>query len=187
MITKFDSLYAGHVDLENIGYGGTPINDRRFDNAHLSTALTKAQAMAKHDGRARLLHLLDGRTSLSARGDRVHPQRAADGAASDPCDAEYEDRLRLQHHADVASAAPRRGLRDGRHPVARPRGVRRRPRLPYPRGRNVRRAADRSGSQPRTVRGTGRDHLQGVQQRIILRTKASTTRCRPKCPIAAIP
>ena len=47
MITKFDSLYAGHVDLENIGYGGTPINDRRYDNAHLSTALFKAEAMAK--------------------------------------------------------------------------------------------------------------------------------------------
>ena len=47
MITKFDSLYAGHVDLENIGYGGTPINDRVYDNAHLSTALFKAEAMAK--------------------------------------------------------------------------------------------------------------------------------------------
>ncbi len=47
MITKFDTLYAGHVDLENIGYGGTPINDRRYDNAHLSTALTKAEALAQ--------------------------------------------------------------------------------------------------------------------------------------------
>src|SRR5580704_123103 len=47
MITKFDSLYAGHVDLENIGYAGTPINDRRYDNAHLSTALFKAEAMAR--------------------------------------------------------------------------------------------------------------------------------------------
>jgi alkanesulfonate monooxygenase SsuD/methylene tetrahydromethanopterin reductase-like flavin-dependent oxidoreductase (luciferase family) len=46
MITKFDSLYAGHVDLDNVGYGGTPINDRRFDNAHLATALEKAQSMA---------------------------------------------------------------------------------------------------------------------------------------------
>src|ERR1019366_2923023 len=47
MITKSASLYAGHVDLENIGYGGTPINDRRHDNAHLSTALSKAEAMAR--------------------------------------------------------------------------------------------------------------------------------------------
>ena len=46
MITKFDSLYAGHVDLDNVGYGGTPINARLYDNAHLATALEKAQAMA---------------------------------------------------------------------------------------------------------------------------------------------
>ena len=46
MITKFDSLYAGHVDLDNVGYGGTPINDRLYDNAHLATALEKAQSMA---------------------------------------------------------------------------------------------------------------------------------------------
>jgi alkanesulfonate monooxygenase SsuD/methylene tetrahydromethanopterin reductase-like flavin-dependent oxidoreductase (luciferase family) len=47
MITKFDSLYAGHVDLTNVGYAGTPVNDRRYDNAHLATALSKAQAMAQ--------------------------------------------------------------------------------------------------------------------------------------------
>jgi len=47
MITKFDSLYAGHVDLTNVGYAGTPINDRRYDSAHLATALSKAQAMAQ--------------------------------------------------------------------------------------------------------------------------------------------
>ena len=46
MITKFDSLYAGHVDLDNVGYAGTPINDRLYDNAHLATALEKAQSMA---------------------------------------------------------------------------------------------------------------------------------------------
>src|SRR6516162_8763847 len=46
MITKFDSLYAGHTDLDNIGYGGTPINDRRYSNAHLATALSKAESMA---------------------------------------------------------------------------------------------------------------------------------------------
>src|ERR1700741_1733827 len=46
MITKFDSLYAGHADLDNVGYGGTPINERRYSNAHLATALSKAEAMA---------------------------------------------------------------------------------------------------------------------------------------------
>lgn len=47
MITKFDSLYAGHVDMDNVGYGGVPVNDRRFSNEHLATAFDKAEAMAK--------------------------------------------------------------------------------------------------------------------------------------------
>jgi alkanesulfonate monooxygenase SsuD/methylene tetrahydromethanopterin reductase-like flavin-dependent oxidoreductase (luciferase family) len=47
MITKFDSLFAGHADLDNVGYAGTPINERRYPNAHLATALSKAEAMAR--------------------------------------------------------------------------------------------------------------------------------------------
>jgi alkanesulfonate monooxygenase SsuD/methylene tetrahydromethanopterin reductase-like flavin-dependent oxidoreductase (luciferase family) len=47
MITKFDSLYAGHVDMTDIGYGGTAVNDRKFDNDHLMTAYSKAEAIAK--------------------------------------------------------------------------------------------------------------------------------------------
>ncbi|MGH2541553.1 MAG: LLM class flavin-dependent oxidoreductase [Ardenticatenaceae bacterium] len=47
MITKFDSSYAGHVDMDNVGYGGTPVNDRRFTNEHLITAFDKAQAIAQ--------------------------------------------------------------------------------------------------------------------------------------------
>ena len=47
MITKFDSLYAGHVDMTDIGYGGMPVNDRKFDNDHLITAYSKAEAIAK--------------------------------------------------------------------------------------------------------------------------------------------
>ena len=47
MITKFDSLFAGHADLDNVGYAGTPINERRYPNVHLATALSKAEAMAR--------------------------------------------------------------------------------------------------------------------------------------------
>ena len=46
MITKFDSLYAGHVDMTNVGYGGTAVNDRAFDNDHLSTVFAKTEAIA---------------------------------------------------------------------------------------------------------------------------------------------
>ena len=47
MISKFDSLFAGHADLDNLGYGGTPINRRRYPNVHLASALGKAESMAK--------------------------------------------------------------------------------------------------------------------------------------------
>ena len=30
MIETFDSMFAGHVDMGDVGYGGTAVNDRRF-------------------------------------------------------------------------------------------------------------------------------------------------------------
>ena len=47
MITKFDSLFAGHVDLDNIGYGGAAVNDRWYANDHLATVFDKTEAIAK--------------------------------------------------------------------------------------------------------------------------------------------
>src|SRR5260370_22160973 len=47
MITKFDSMFAGHVDMDNVGYGGVPVNDRRLPDEHLTTVFDKAEAMAK--------------------------------------------------------------------------------------------------------------------------------------------
>src|SRR6202166_538987 len=47
MITQFDSSYAGHIDLENVGYLGTPVNSRRYSNDQLITAHTKAEAQAQ--------------------------------------------------------------------------------------------------------------------------------------------
>ena len=47
MITKFDSSYVGSVDLENPGYLGTPINDRRYPNEVLADTLHKAVAYAQ--------------------------------------------------------------------------------------------------------------------------------------------
>lgn len=47
MITKFDSLFAGHVDMDNVGYGGTAVNDRLFSNEQLATVFDKTQAIAQ--------------------------------------------------------------------------------------------------------------------------------------------
>ncbi len=47
MITKFDSLYAGHVDMDSVGYDGTAVNDRLFENEHLASVYAKTDAIAK--------------------------------------------------------------------------------------------------------------------------------------------
>jgi alkanesulfonate monooxygenase SsuD/methylene tetrahydromethanopterin reductase-like flavin-dependent oxidoreductase (luciferase family) len=47
MITKFDSLFAGHIDMDDVGYGGTPVNDRRFPNEALAGVFEKTEAMAR--------------------------------------------------------------------------------------------------------------------------------------------
>ena len=47
MITKFGSLFAGHVDLDNIGLEGTPVNHRWLSDAHLASVFDKAEAIAQ--------------------------------------------------------------------------------------------------------------------------------------------
>ncbi len=47
MITRFGCLFAGHVDLDNIGLEGTPVNERSLSDEHLATAFDKSQAIAQ--------------------------------------------------------------------------------------------------------------------------------------------
>ena len=47
MITKFGSLFAGHVDLDNIGLDGTPVNDRFLSEQQLNTVYEKTEAIVK--------------------------------------------------------------------------------------------------------------------------------------------
>lgn len=47
MITKFGTLFAGHVDLDNIGWAGTAANDRFLSSEHLNTVFEKAEAIAQ--------------------------------------------------------------------------------------------------------------------------------------------
>jgi alkanesulfonate monooxygenase SsuD/methylene tetrahydromethanopterin reductase-like flavin-dependent oxidoreductase (luciferase family) len=47
MITSFDTSFAGHVDMENVGYAGTAVNDRSFPDDHLATVFDKALALAQ--------------------------------------------------------------------------------------------------------------------------------------------
>jgi alkanesulfonate monooxygenase SsuD/methylene tetrahydromethanopterin reductase-like flavin-dependent oxidoreductase (luciferase family) len=47
MITKFSTVYAGHVDLGDMGQEATPANERRYSNAHLATVFEKTEAIAR--------------------------------------------------------------------------------------------------------------------------------------------
>ena len=45
MIDKFGSLFAGHIDLEDIGFAATAANDRFYSNERLATVFDKTEAM----------------------------------------------------------------------------------------------------------------------------------------------
>ncbi len=47
MITKFGSLYAGHVDLDDVGFDATPVDKRWLSDERLAGALGKAEAIAR--------------------------------------------------------------------------------------------------------------------------------------------
>jgi alkanesulfonate monooxygenase SsuD/methylene tetrahydromethanopterin reductase-like flavin-dependent oxidoreductase (luciferase family) len=46
MITKFTTVYPGHVDLPDRGQDATPANERRFSNEHLASVFAKTEAIA---------------------------------------------------------------------------------------------------------------------------------------------
>ncbi len=47
MITKFATVYPGHVDLPDMGQLATPANERRFSNEHLATVFEKTDDVAR--------------------------------------------------------------------------------------------------------------------------------------------
>jgi alkanesulfonate monooxygenase SsuD/methylene tetrahydromethanopterin reductase-like flavin-dependent oxidoreductase (luciferase family) len=47
MIRHFSTLYAGHIDLGDVGQDATPANDRRYSNAQLATVFEKTEALAR--------------------------------------------------------------------------------------------------------------------------------------------
>ena len=47
MITKFGTLFAGHVDLPEVGYDAPPVNSHWLSNEHLATVYAKTEAIAQ--------------------------------------------------------------------------------------------------------------------------------------------
>src|SRR4030095_15770106 len=47
MIKRFSPLFAGHVDLGDMGQDATPVNERRYSNEHLASVFEKTEALAR--------------------------------------------------------------------------------------------------------------------------------------------
>ncbi|MGH7152425.1 MAG: LLM class flavin-dependent oxidoreductase, partial [Acetobacteraceae bacterium] len=47
MISKFVTVYPGHVDLPDLGQDATPANERRLSNEHLASVFEKTEAVAR--------------------------------------------------------------------------------------------------------------------------------------------
>src|SRR4029453_1738211 len=47
MITRFSTLYVGHLELEACGLSGTPADDRRYSNARLVESFDTAATVAR--------------------------------------------------------------------------------------------------------------------------------------------
>ena len=47
MITRFSTLYVGHIELEHCGLAGTPADDRRYSNERLIEAFDTSRALAR--------------------------------------------------------------------------------------------------------------------------------------------
>tara|TARA_R110002167_G_scaffold35239_4_gene112589 strand:+ start:213 stop:1367 length:1155 start_codon:yes stop_codon:yes gene_type:complete len=47
MISKFTTVYPGHVDLGDMGQNATPANERRYSNEHLASVFEKTEAVAQ--------------------------------------------------------------------------------------------------------------------------------------------
>jgi alkanesulfonate monooxygenase SsuD/methylene tetrahydromethanopterin reductase-like flavin-dependent oxidoreductase (luciferase family) len=47
MITRFVTVYPGHIDLPDMGQNATPANERRYSNEQLASVFEKTEAVAK--------------------------------------------------------------------------------------------------------------------------------------------
>ena len=47
MIKRFSSLFAGHVDLGEMGQDTAPVNERRYSDEHLASIFSKSEVLAK--------------------------------------------------------------------------------------------------------------------------------------------
>ena len=86
MITEFSSLFAGHVDMDDIGYAGTPVNDRSFSDEHLATVFPKTVAVAELVDRMGYASFWMAGHHFQPEGYECLPQYPDDECSSGPSD-----------------------------------------------------------------------------------------------------
>ena len=106
MITKFGSLFAGHVDLDNIGLDGTPVNDRWLPDSQLAGVFDKTEAIVLKMEEMGYDTFWTAEHHFQREGYECLPNLLAALRAPGPSDEEPQVRLRLQHQPHVAPPAP---------------------------------------------------------------------------------
>ena len=102
MITKFGSLWAGNVDMDNPGYQGTPANDRWLSDEELAGGgIEKAEKIAIAMDRLGYDTFWAAEHHFQREGYEGDSQPADAVGASGAPDRESALRLRLQHQPDV--------------------------------------------------------------------------------------
>ena len=168
MITKFDSLFAGHIDMEDVGYGGTAVMDRFFSDEELAGALDKTVAIAKVMDRTGYDTFWMAEHHFQPEGYECIPnililslhmahltQRLRFGSAFNIAPMWHP--LRLAEDFAMVDYLTKGRLVFGV-------GTR----LPHPRGGDLRRAPAGPGRQQGHVRGAGGGDLQGLQREVLL-------------------
>ncbi len=84
MITKFATVYAGHVDLPDMGQDATPANERRFSNEHLVSVFEKTDAVTRCMDEAGYHAIWLAEHHFQHEGYEVIPNLAA-ASTSRPC------------------------------------------------------------------------------------------------------
>lgn len=49
MLTSFGALYAGYIDMENVGYDDTPVDDRWFAHDRLQTGVWHRESVERRE------------------------------------------------------------------------------------------------------------------------------------------
>ena len=164
----FDSLYAGHVDMENVGYSGTPVNERWFSDDHLATVFDKMTAMALLMERSGYNTLWMAEHHFQREGYECLPNVLLASLHL----AHLTKRLQLGCAFNIAPMWHPLRLAEDYATVDRLTGGR----VVFGVGRGYHtREVETFGSplpgptsQPRTLRGAGRNHLQGLQPEVLL-------------------